>query len=101
LPQIFSSVDYQAGRTMVILVFDEGTGENGANQGIDCLTTANPTSVGCHVGFVAMSEYVSPGSGDGRTLSTYSMLASIETMWGLPLLGNAQTAPLLGQPYGF
>jgi hypothetical protein len=39
-----------------------------------------------------MSEYVTPGSGDGRTLSVYSMLASAETMWGLPLLG---------QPYGF
>ena len=101
LPQIFSSPDYQAGKTMVILAFDEGAGENGANQGINCLTTANPDQAGCHVGFVAMSEYVAPGSGDGRTLSTYSMLASIETMWGLPLLGNAQTAPLLGPAYGF
>jgi phosphatidylinositol-3-phosphatase len=101
LPQIFSSSDYQAGNTMVILVFDEGAGENGSNQGIDCLAAANPEQAGCHIGFVAMSEYVTPGSGDGRTLSVYSMLASIETMWGLPLLGNAQTAPLLGQAYGF
>jgi phosphatidylinositol-3-phosphatase len=101
LPQIFGSADYQAGNTMVILVFDEGAGENGANQGINCLAVANPDTAGCHIGFVAMSEYVAPGSGDGRTLSTYSMLASIETMWGLPLLGNAQSAPLLGQTYGF
>jgi hypothetical protein len=101
LPQIFSSADYQAGKTMVILVFDEGAGENGANQGIDCLAAANPDTAGCHVGFVAMSEYVAPGSGDGRTLSVYSMLASIESMWGLPLLGNAQSAPQLGSAYGF
>jgi hypothetical protein len=48
-----------------------------------------------------MRFWVMAGFGDERTLSVYSMLASAETMWGLPLLGNAQTAPLLGQPYGF
>jgi hypothetical protein len=100
LPQIFNSADYQAGKTIVLFTFDEGLG-NGGNQGIDCLAAANPDTAGCHIGFVAMSEYVAPGSGDGRTLSVYSMLASIESMWGLPLLGNAQTAPLLGQAYGF
>jgi hypothetical protein len=86
---------------MVMLVFDEGVGENGTNQGINCLAAANPDQAGCHIGFVAMSEYVAAGSGDGRTLSTYSMLATIETMWGLPLLGTAHTAPLPGQAYGF
>ena len=86
---------------MVVLVFDEGAGENGANQGIDCLAAANPETAGCHIGFVAHERVRGARLRRRADVSTYSMLASIETMWGLPPLGNAQTAPLLGQAYGF
>jgi hypothetical protein len=99
LPKIFASSDYQNGNTLVILTWDEGN-ESGTT-GIDCTTVANIDSAGCHVATIAMSAYVTPGTRDGKAYSDYSVLAAIENMWGLPLLGKAQTATPLGSGMGF
>lgn len=99
LPQIFDSADYQAGKTLVLLTWDEGN--ESSTSGIDCTTQANIDSTGCHVGLVAASAYITPGTRDGTRYSPYSALAAIETMEGLPLLGRAQTATPLGPAMGF
>jgi phosphatidylinositol-3-phosphatase len=100
LPQILNSPDYAAGKTLVIVTFDEGI-EGSGNTGIDCTTAPNIDSVGCHIPFVAISPYITPGTTDATRLSLYSITAALENMWGLPLLGNAQTATPLGPSFGF
>jgi phosphatidylinositol-3-phosphatase len=99
LPQIFQSADYQAGNTIVILTWDEG--DEAGTTGIDCTTVANPDSAGCHIATIAMSAYITPGTQDSAAYSDYSVLGAIEKMWGLPLLGKAQTATPLGAGMGF
>jgi phosphatidylinositol-3-phosphatase len=99
LPQIFASADYQVGKTLVLLTWDEGN--ESAKSGIDCTTQASIDSTGCHIGVVAASAYVTPGTRDATRYTPYSTLAAIETMEGLPLLGRAQTATPLGPAMGF
>jgi phosphatidylinositol-3-phosphatase len=99
LPVIFSSADYQSGKTLVLLTWDEGN--ESATPGIDCTTQTNIDSSGCHVGLVAASAYITPGTKDATRYTPYSTLAAIENMEGLPLLGRAATATPLGPGMGF
>jgi hypothetical protein len=99
LPQVFASADYQAGKTLVLLTWDEGN--ESSTSGIDCTTQANIDSTGCHVGLIAASAYITPGTRDATRYTPYSTLAAIETMEGLPLLGRAGTATPLGHAMGF
>jgi hypothetical protein len=99
LPQIFASADYQAGKTLVLLTWDEGN--ESAKSGIDCTTQSSIDTTGCHVGVVAASAYITPGTRDATRYTPYSALAAIEAMEGLPLLGRAQTATPLGPAMGF
>ncbi len=99
LPAIFASPDYQAGRTLVILTWDEGN--ESATKGIDCAAQTNIDSTGCHVGLVAASAYITPGTRDATRYTPYSTLAAIENMDALPLLGRAATATPLGPAMGF
>jgi hypothetical protein len=99
LPSIFASADYQAGRTIVLITWDEGS--ESAKSGIDCTAQSNIDSTGCHVGLIAASAYITPGTRDGTRYTPYSTPASIEAMHGLPLLGGAQTATPLGHGMGF
>jgi hypothetical protein len=91
--------DYQAGRTIVLVTWDEGN--ESATTGIDCTAQANIDATGCHVGLIAASAYITPGTRDATRYTPYSTLASIEGMDGLPLLGRAQTATPLGPAMGF
>jgi hypothetical protein len=72
-----------------------------AKAGIDCTTQADIDAAGCHVGVIAASAYITPGTRDATRYTPYSTLAAIETMDGLPLLGRAQTATPLGPGMGF
>jgi phosphatidylinositol-3-phosphatase len=99
LPTIFASADYQAGKTLVLLTWDEGN--ESATSGIDCTAQTNIDSTGCHVGVVAASAYITPGTRDATRYTPYSTLAAIENMEGLPLLGRAATATPLGPAMGF
>jgi hypothetical protein len=99
LPKIFSSAGYQAGNTLVLITWDEGN--EMATTGIDCATQTNIDSSGCHVGLIAASAYITPGTVDATRYTPYSTLAAIETMEGLPLLGRAATATPLGPGMGF
>ena len=99
LPAIFASSDYQAGKTLVLVTWDEGN--ETAKAGIDCTTQVDIDASGCHVGVIAASAYITPGTRDATRYTPYSTLAAIEAMDGLPLLGRAQTATPLGPGMGF
>jgi acid phosphatase len=99
LPSIFASSDYQAGRTLVLITWDEGN--ETAKAGIDCTMQTDIDATGCHVGVIAASAYITPGTRDATRYTPYSALAAIELMEGLPLLGRAQTATPLGPGMGF
>ncbi len=99
LPTIFATSDYQQGNTLVLITFDEGT--ESTTQGIVCINQANPDAAGCHIPTIAMSQYITPGTVDQTRYSLYSILASIENNFGLPLLGNAATQSPLGPGMGF
>ena len=77
LPKIFASAGYQAGNTLVLITWDEGN--EMATTGIDCTTQANIDTSGCHVGLIAASAYITPGTVDATRYTPYSTLAAIET----------------------
>lgn len=75
LPKIFASPEYQAGRTVVILTWDEGTKRD------------------FKVPFIVISPYVKPGTQVGTTYNHYSLLRTTESMLGITtFLGNASSA---------
>jgi hypothetical protein len=75
LPLLIASPEYRAGRTAIIVTFDEGLGSD------------------LHVPLFVLSPYVAPGARDGRRFDHYSLLRTMQEMLGLsPLLGHAATA---------
>lgn len=72
LPKVFSSPEYQAGRTVVVLTWDEGTKRDS------------------RVPFIVISPFVTPGSKIGTRYDHYSLLRTTENMVGLTTyLGHA------------
>ena len=66
--------------SILIITWDEGTSDAGG---------------GGHVATIVAGPGIAPGSRFGGPTSHYSILRSIETAWGLPLLGAAATASAL------
>ena len=64
----------------------EGAGPNAARPGIE-----GPG--GGRIGALVLSRYVAPGTLSDRGYNHYSLLASIEDLFGLPRLGYARTVP--------
>jgi hypothetical protein len=88
VPQLTAMPSYRAGRTLIILTFDEGSG-SGAN-GVDCTSPAYyRTSPGCNIPAVVLSPYIPPGTTDGTDLNLYSLLATTQDVLGVPRLGRA------------
>jgi phosphatidylinositol-3-phosphatase len=76
LPKVFSSAQYQAGKTAVFLTWDENDG-----------------SAGNHIATLVMAPSVVPGTISSTAFTHYSMLRSTEELLGLgSFLGNAATA---------
>jgi phosphatidylinositol-3-phosphatase len=74
LPKVFASPQYQAGRTVLIITWDEGTSKR------------------TDVPFIVVSPYTHPGYTTAAHLTHYSTLKGMEQMLGLPLLGHAGDA---------
>jgi hypothetical protein len=71
----------QLPKTVVFVVFDEGTSVPGGN----------------HVAALALGTEVLAGASFTRPTGHYGLLRTIETAWGLPLLGRSRTAkPITG-----
>jgi len=77
LTPVLSSADYQAGKTAVIVTYDE--------------YTPLPN--------VWMSRSVTPGVSYTAGMSHYGLLRTVEEMLGLPLLGQAGSAPSMRGPF--
>jgi phosphatidylinositol-3-phosphatase len=77
LPKVFASPQYLAGRTVVIITWDEATGKR------------------TDIPFIVASPYTPNGYTTNAHLTHYSTLKGMEQMLGLPLLGHAGDA---GEP---
>jgi hypothetical protein len=78
VPQILDTTSYRAGTTALFIVWDEPT------------PLAN----------VVVAPTVRPGTVSGTAVNQYSLLRATEEMLGLPLLGQAASAPDLRTIFG-
>jgi hypothetical protein len=95
VPLIKSSPAYQADGLLEI-VFDEGSTTDGASccGETPSLSSGLPGLVGLgggQTGALLLSRYIAPGTVTTTSYNHYSALASIEQLFGLPRLGEAQT----------
>lgn len=77
LPQVFASPQYQAGRTVVIVTFDEGSSKR------------------TDVPFIVVSPYTPVGYTTNVRMDHYATLKGMEQMLGLGLVGHAADAGTL------
>jgi hypothetical protein len=76
LPKVFSSAEYQAGRTAVFLTWDE-----------------DDSSASNHIATLVIAPSVTPGTSSATRFDHYSMLRTTEELLGLgSFIGNAATA---------
>ncbi len=100
IPRLTAMPSYQAGRTLVIVTFDEG-GESGTN-GADCTDPAYyPGHQDCRIATFVVSPYVTPGASDASDQNLYSLLGTVEDVLGYPRLGRAVGQPSLRPGLGF
>jgi len=78
VPRILATSSYESGTTALFIVWDEPT------------PLAN----------VVVAPSVRPGTVSGAAVDHYSLLRATEEMLGLPLLGNANSAPSLRKVFG-
>jgi phosphatidylinositol-3-phosphatase len=75
LPKLVATPEYRAGRTVILVTWDEGQVND------------------LRIPLFVISPYVRPGARDGRTFTHYSLLRTIQEMLGLTsYLGNAASA---------
>jgi hypothetical protein len=75
LGKVFSSTEYQAGRTAVFLTWDE-----------------DDTRSNNHIPTLVAAPSVPPGTVSSATFTHYSMLRTTEELLGLGFVGNASSA---------
>lgn len=86
IPRVVGSPAYRAGRTALVVTWDEGAG---GQAGHACL--ARP-DVSCRIATVVVSPTTRPGTRVAARLSHYSLLEATSRMLGMPLLGHARDA---------
>jgi hypothetical protein len=100
LATVQQSNSYQAGNTVVLVTYDEGTGsdtvknEDCSNQSLD-MPVVNGTSAhqdSCHVPFFVVYPYTVAGTNDGTFFDHYSVTKTIEDLFGLPYIAHAADA---------
>jgi phospholipase C len=94
VPRLTATPSYQAGRTLIVITFDEGTG--GSTNGVDCTDPAYyPAHADCRIATIVVSPYIVPGAVDGTDQNLYSLLATTEDILRLPRLNRAVGQPSL------
>ena len=84
VPLLTSGPDYRAGRTAVVVTWDEGAG---GNAGQRCRTDRDRS---CHIVTVVISPTTRPGTRSGVRFDHYALLETTERMLGIrTLLGHA------------
>ncbi len=100
------SGSYQAGNTLVLVTYDEGTGadkvngEDCTNQSLDLPVTGGISAHqdSCHVPLFVVYPFTPAGTSDPAFFDHYSVTKTVEDLFGLPYLahaGDAQTASLV------
>jgi PKD repeat protein len=86
--QITSTSDYLAGRTLVVITWDEGSGP--ATKGVDCTSPAvYSKQASCQIPTFVLSPYITPGRVDNSDHNLCSLLGTTEDILGYPRLGRA------------
>jgi hypothetical protein len=94
---VFASADYQAGKTLVLLTWDEGDGAGTAGE--DCSDQARYTlHPSCYIPTVVMSAYITPGATDASEQSLYTLLGTAQDILGLPRINGSATHPASLRP---
>jgi len=102
VPQILQSPAYGAGGLLAIILDESATGaaaccnEQAANTANPGATSQGPG--GGRVGAVLISQFIQPGSVNNTPYNHYSLLRSIEDLFGLSHLGYAARPEL--KPFG-
>jgi phosphatidylinositol-3-phosphatase len=100
IPTLTGMPSYAAGRTLIIITFDEG-GEAGT-VGAPCTDpTYYVSHPDCNVPTLVLSPYIIPGATDSSSQNLYSLLATTEQILGLPPLGQAVNQPSMRTGLGF
>ena len=103
IPRIMASPAYQADG-LILITFDESGDDSDAGAccgevdglGYDDPSHPNMNEVGLYgpgggrVGAVVLSKYIKPGTVSDRPYNHFSQLRSVEDLFGLPHLGDAQ-----------
>lgn len=106
VPRIMASPAYQKDG-LILVTFDEANlGANAEDAAACCNEPRGPNSVlpglfgpgGGRIGAVLISPFIKPGTVSEVPYNHYSMLKSIEDLFGLPYLGHAGQAGLV--PFG-
>jgi hypothetical protein len=105
VPRIQASPAYAQGG-MIVITWDEGSGPSPASSGACCDQQTGPNTPspgiagpgGGRTGTVVLSQFVAPGSVNDTPYNHYSLLRSIEDLFGLGHLGYAGRAGL--KPFG-
>jgi hypothetical protein len=102
VPKILASPAYQADG-MLVVTFDESDGPQsdssaccGEGPGLNSPLPGITGLGGGRVGAVVLSRWVQPGSSSSVPYNHYSLLASIEQVFGVGRLGAAATASVFG-----
>jgi len=85
VPLITSSASYQAGNTLLLITYDEGSGP-GYKIGEDCIALKNAS---CHVPLFVVYPCTKAGAANGLFFDHYSITKTVENLFHLSLLGHA------------
>jgi phosphatidylinositol-3-phosphatase len=81
LPHLLASSQYRAGKTVIFVTFDEGSGDN-------------------HIVTIVVAPPVHRRARSGTAYTHYSLLRTTEEMLGLGLLSNAGSATSMRAGFG-
>jgi hypothetical protein len=105
VPRIQASPAYAEGG-LIVITWDEGSGPSPESSGACCDQPTGPNTPspgiagpgGGRTGTVVLSQFVAPGSVNDTPYNHYSLLRSVEDLFGLGHLGYAGMASL--KPFG-
>jgi hypothetical protein len=98
--QITATPSYQAGHTLIVLTWDEGSGS--ATKGSDCsLPSVYTKQASCQIPTYVLSPYIVPGARDTSDHNLYGLLATTEDILGYPRLARAVGQTSLRTGLGF
>lgn len=100
IPRLTAMPSYQAGKTLIIMTWDEGNG--GEVSGSDCTDPVVYSSQpSCQIPTIIVSPYVTPGTTDAADHNLYGLLGDVQDILGYPRLGRAVGADSLRPGLGF